>query len=644
MGRPVVLSNGQLFVGLDEFGSVHDYYYPYVGLENLANARSSRHKIGVWVDGAFRWTDDGSWDIVVDFENDALVSSVNMHSNDLAMTLHLKDYVDVEDNTLVRHITITNEDAKKRDVRLFMHQVFQISRAGRADTAIYVPDSHYLLDYKGRYCLLIGGRFEDGNSFDQYAVGSYGVEGKAGTYLDAEDGELSNNPVEHGGVDSVIRFSKIIEGGQSAELDYWIIAGSSQNDVQYLHEKYLAMDISTKLKRTRQKWHAWLGGGDVEIPEFNRDNLEKSLLIIKAHVDDRGSILASGDSSIFNYGRDYYCYCWPRDAANALWPMIRLGHFKEAESFFDFARDTMHKDGYLMHKYQPDRSIGSTWHPLVHGRIRELAIQEDETASVVFMIGEYYDASKNKKFLDGIYPTFIEPAANFMCRYIDEETGLPHASYDLWEEKFLTSTYTVCVVIAALEAASRIASILDQPADSIKWQKTADSLKVNLDKLYNKDLGFFVKGYLLQEDGSLIYDNTLDISNLYGPYMYSGMDLNDPRLLSTVSQVEKRLLNITPIGGIVRYENDPYFLAKHKYTGNPWIICTLWMAQYYATINKMDEAKVLLDWSLARKMTSGVLSEQFDPETGVALSVTPLVWSHAEMVNTILDLSKHFSA
>jgi GH15 family glucan-1,4-alpha-glucosidase len=304
----------------------------------------------------------------------------------------------------------------------------------------------------------------------------------------------------------------------------------------------------------------------------------------------------------------------------------------------------MHKDGYLMHKYQPDRAIGSTWHPLVHGRMRELAIQEDETASVVFMIGEYYNASKNKKFVDNIYPTFIEPAANFMCRYIDEETGLPHASYDLWEEKFLTSTYTVCVVIAALEAASRLATIIDQPADSIKWQKTADALKVSLDMLYNQDLGYFVKGYLLQEDGSVVFDNTLDISNLYGPYMYSGIDLNDPRLLSTVAKIETRLLNVTPIGGVVRYENDPYFLSKHKYTGNPWIICTLWLAQYYATINKMDEAKKLLDWSLARKMVSGALSEQFDPETGMALSVTPLVWSHAEMVNTILDLSKYFNA
>ena len=66
------------------------------------------------------------------------------------------------------------------------------------------------------------------------------------------------------------------------------------------------------------------------LPDELRIASQKSLLIIKAHCDERGSILASGDSSIFNYGRDYYCYRWPRDAAYAIWPLMRLGLFDEA--------------------------------------------------------------------------------------------------------------------------------------------------------------------------------------------------------------------------------------------------------------------------------------------------------------------------
>ena len=640
MGRPVVLSNGQLFVGLDENGLVHDFYYPYVGLENLTNARSSQHKIGVWVDGQFSWTDDGSWQAEVNFEDDALISDIHLSSNNLQIKLHLKDFIDSEHNAFIRHINIENGASSDRDVRLFMHQVFEISRDGRADTALYVPDEHYLLDYKGRYCLLIAGKFNDGGDFDQYAVGNYGIEGKAGTFKDAEDGILSNNAVEHGGVDSVIRFQRHLAAGESALVNYWIVAASSQSDSQMVHKHFKQKDMTDHLPKVRAHWQQWLKEGDVDLPIDHLRSLQHSLLVVKAHCDNRGSVLASGDSSIFNYGRDYYCYCWPRDAAYALWPLIRLGHFQEARQFFAFARDTMHKDGYLMHKYQPDRAIGSTWHPLVHGRRKELAIQEDETASVLFIIGEYYETSKDMELVESMYHSFVAPCANFMAQFIDDETGLPHATYDLWEEKFLTSTYTVCTVIAGLQAAAKMATLMEAPDDALRWKRAADGIRENLGKLYHQD-GYFVKGFLLQADGTIEYDNTLDISNLYGPYMYAGLRLDDERLTSTAKHVEERILNQSPSGGVLRYENDNYFLTKREYKGNPWIVSTLWLAQYYASVGEYDKAQPLLQWSLDRELPSGILGEQFDPATAAPVGVTPLVWSHAEMINTILDLAKN---
>jgi hypothetical protein len=51
MPRPIVLSNGELHVGINNFGGIHDFYYPYVGLENHAAGKDLRHKIGVYVDG-----------------------------------------------------------------------------------------------------------------------------------------------------------------------------------------------------------------------------------------------------------------------------------------------------------------------------------------------------------------------------------------------------------------------------------------------------------------------------------------------------------------------------------------------------------------------------------------------------------------
>lgn len=648
MGRPVVLSNGQLFVGLDESGLVHDFYYPYVGLDNLANARSSQHLIGIWVDGTFSWTNDETWDVSVNFYNDALISDVHMQSKELAVTLHCTDFVDVEHNALIRRINVSNDTDHERDIRLFMHQVFQISRAGRADTAMYVPDDHYILDYKGRCCLLIAGKLANGESFDQFAVGSYGIEGKTGTFTDAEDGELSGNAVEHGGVDSVIRFRSRVPAHSSYDVDYWVIAADSQSDGQRVHKMLLQTSFEDRLEHTSTHWRMWLQPAQAHLEGYaaeHRDMVQKSLLIIKAHCDARGSILASGDSSIFNYGRDYYCYCWPRDSAYAIWPLMRLSLFDEARRFFDFARDTMHPDGYLMHKYQPDRAIGSTWHPLLHGRSQELAIQEDETATVLFMLGEYYRLSGDKTYIENIFDSFIAPCANFMSDFVDEMTSMPHASYDLWEEKFLTSTYTVCTVIAGLEAAAELAGVLERAqAEAIHWQQVVEKMRSNLEALYHPN-GYFRKGFLLDaEKKSLQYDDILDISSLYGPFMYAKLSIDDPRMASTFKAVEERLFNTSPIGGVLRNEHDAYFLTKTQYKGNPWVVCTLWLAQYYNSADRVDEARQLVDWAVERAQPSGALSEQFDPESGFAISVTPLVWSHAEFINTVLDITAKTNA
>jgi len=205
-----------------------------------------------------------------------------------------------------------------------------------------------------------------------------------------------------------------------------------------------------------------------------------------------------------------------------------MGLYTEARNFFEFARGTLHRDGYLMHKYQPDRAIGSTWHPLLHGKHRELAIQEDETAGVVFMLAEYHRSSHDTAFVDGYYDNFIEPCATFMANFIDEATGLPHASYDLWEQKFLTSTYTVSVVIAGLEAAAYLADNTRRPDDSVRWKRAADKMRTGIQALYHPS-GYFRKGFLLQDNGDLAYDDTLDISSLYGPLRFAGLEPRDPR-------------------------------------------------------------------------------------------------------------------
>jgi len=296
----------------------------------------------------------------------------------------------------------------------------------------------------------------------------------------------------------------------------------------------------------------------------------------------------------------------------------------------------MHVDGYLMHKYQPDRAIGSTWHPLIHNNRKELAIQEDETAIVVFMLGEYLKYTGDQHFVDKMYDTLVKPAADFMNDFIDVESRLPHASYDLWEEKFLVNTYTTAITYQALVTASKMATVAGNTADSEKWNSTAELLLSRSDAFYNVERGTLNKGYLLSSEG-LTVDSTLDVSSFYGAYLF-GYYIDESHITSTLSVIENELLDISPSGGSARYENDNYFRSNPAYKGNPWFVTTLWLAQCYAKNGQQEKAKKYIDWALSKALSSGLLSEQISPEDSKIVGVTPLVWSHAELVNTILDV------
>ncbi len=642
MGRPVVLSNGQLFVGLNKHGLVHDFYYPYVGLDNLTTTRSERHKIGVWVDGHFSWVNDESWEMKIDFESGALISNITMKQHDLGIELQFQDFVDPYVNAFCRHIKVINRREYQREVRIFLHQVFEISHDGRADTALYEPEDNYLLDYKGRCSLLIYGETSDGEPFDQYAVGNCGIEGKEGTHKDAEDGELSGNSVEHGGVDSTMRLKMQLGSLQAKVVDYWVIAATSERDAEVVHEKLKGDGLVARIRDTRRWWQEWMAPAESKlrkIDEQYRELAKKSLLIIKAHTDRRGSILASGDSSIFNYGRDYYCYTWPRDGAYAIWPLMRLGLVEEAQNFFKFCRDIIHEDGYLMHKYQPDRAVGSTWHPLIRDNHRELAIQEDETAAIVIMLGEYIKLTGDKDFVELLYSTFVRPACMFMASFFDEATNLPHASYDLWEEKFLTTSYSTSLTYSALRTGARLAEMFNYPDDHVAWLQAAERIEDHMGVFYDDDRQALRKGFLLKRDGEMTYDNTLDASSMYGHMMFGPKKYYD-QVKDTVQAIENILLDQTPSGGCPRYENDYYMRRSDDALGNPWFICSFWLAQYYFDQGNAARAHEIMRWSMTKTTESGVFSEQINPFTSEQVGVSPLVWSHAEFINTALDLAQ----
>ena len=72
------------------------------------------------------------------------------------------------------------------------------------------------------------------------------------------------------------------------------------------------------------------------------------MLIIRSHVGNNGSIIASGDTDLLQHGRGTYSYVWPRDGAliaSALW---RVGSYNTVKRFFEFCNDVITDEGVVV--------------------------------------------------------------------------------------------------------------------------------------------------------------------------------------------------------------------------------------------------------------------------------------------------------
>jgi GH15 family glucan-1,4-alpha-glucosidase len=642
MARPIVLGNGELQVGLNNYGLVHDFYYPYVGLENHAAGAKLRHKIGVWIEGELSWLDDDhDWTFQFKYPHTALIGHTTAKNDRLGLVIEFDDCVDANISVFLRNIHVINNFNVPREIRLFMHQAFIIGDSrSNTDTAQYLPDSDAILHYRGRRAFVISGLYED-KPFDQHSIGLFGIEDHEGTFRDADDGELSGSNVEHGRVDSTIRFCLDIPAHSSKRVHYWVAAGMSTREALYISKQIKDDGLLAHLHDTANWWNEWLKPA-IEIakklPTNNQEMFVDSAMIIKSQIDKHGAVIASTDTSMLNYSRDSYAYAWPRDGAFVMWPLIRMGYKDEPYRFFEFSKRGLHPSGYLMHKYRADGALGSSWHPYVHDDIVAPPIQEDETALVLFVFAQYYALHTEASLLNDFYQQMVVPMADFLASYIDETTGLPKPSYDLWEQTFLTSTYTTSVVYAGLLAASDIASAANDDANAVKWRSSANDIQEAAAKyLYNDERKVFYRGLIVHK-GEIQKDSTLDSSAVFGAYMFGLFDQNSSEIVSSIETLKSTFSITSSKTGVPRYENDDYRRPDATVTGNWWFITTLWLAQYYIDQGKVSEAQDIVDWLQTLALSTGMLPEQIDPKTLEPISPAPLTWSHAEYLSTMLDM------
>ncbi len=649
MPRDIPLANGSLLVTFDDRYRMRGLFIPVIGGENHTLGFPSR--FGCWVDGQFSWVGEG-WSLELGYLDNTLVARVTARHEGLALALECHDAVDFHENVYLRRVVISNRRPVPREVRFFFHHDFRISGSDIGDTALYDPRLRCVIHYKRQRYFLVNVAVGGVAGVSQYATGVKGYDGREGTWRDAEDGALEGNPIAQGSVDSTIGTTLWLEPEGQAECFYWLAAGQTHREVRILNQIITEKTPQLLLTRTRDYWTLWTRCAGQPAPADLSPDCERlyrrSLLTMRTHLDSNGAVVASTDSDTLLWGRDTYSYLWPRDGALVAYALDRAGYFELTKRFFFLCQEIIREEGYFLHKYNPDGSLASSWHPWIKDGQPQIPIQEDETALVLWALWHHYVRFRNTEFIKLVYRPLITHAADFLASYRDPGTGLPLPSYDLWEERQGVLTFTTGAVHGGLRAAAAFARAFGENDRADHYEKAAAEIRRGMDThLWNESVGRFAR-MIVPGRNRFEVDLTVDAS-LYGCFAFGAYDPRDPRVAKTMDAVAQHLWIKTPVGGVARYQADRYHAvepASAEVPGNPWFICTLWLAQYHiaraATREELQPAREVLEWVAARALPSGVLAEQIHPRANTPLSVSPLVWSHAEYVITYLAYFEKF--
>ena len=632
--RDLPVGNGSLLVNFDDKYQIRDIYFPHVGQENHTEGFPCR--FGVWVDGEFAWVADSGWDRTLAYLPETLVTDVRLTNEKLGVELVCNDTVASHDNTFLRRVRVTNRRDSRSNFRVFLHHDLRIYENAFGDTALYDPETRALIHYKKHRYFLINTE----PHFSSFATGRKAFRGKEGTWRDAEDGNLQGGVITEGSVDSTLGVHFSIDAGESFEFFYWIAVGTSQGEVANLNSLVTRRTPQVYLDYTANYWRVWVNKNDKDLtglPPVVADLYKRSLLIVHTQIDYGGAVLAANDHDVTERATDHYSYLWTRDGAFVSNALDLAGYSHLTRKFFDFCGKIVHKDGYFLQKYNPDGTLASGWHASwdINRQEKVFPIQEDETALILWALWDHYDRYRDIEFAHRLYRKLTIPCADFLDSFRDPATGLPKPSWNLWEDRHGVHTFTCATVVAGLKAAANFAVLFAEYDTAERYRAAAEQVVAAMrEHLYSNELGRFLRSLQSSGDGQFVPDPTVDAS-VFAVFYLGCLPADDEMVVKTMESIRTYL---TVEGGIARFQHDGYMRVSDKIIGNPWFICTLWMADYYiASARSEDDLKPamkIIEWVVERALPSGVLAEQFDPLTRTHVSVSPLTWSHSTFIAT----------
>ena len=297
-----------------------------------------------------------------------------------------------------------------------------------------------------------------------------------------------------------------------------------------------------------------------------------------------------------------YGFVWARDLAYGVLAALACGRGDLATGALRSLARNQSEQGFWAQRHWTDGRVAPSW----------CEHQLDETGSALHAFDVAWRELGDEELDASLWPA-ARRAANFLCDWRDESTGLPLPSHDLWEEREGVHAYTVAATVAGLRAAAAMAE-RHEPARAPTYAEAAEQMRAALERelwlerehRYARSLG----------------DDTVDVSLLGLAWPFGVVDPRGDRMRATARAIRDELG--LEDGGLRRYAADTYA------GGNAWILAALWFGLWERQAGAEGHERAV-EYAVARQTAHGFLPEQVGPD-GSPTWVVPLAWSHAMFV------------